>query len=60
MTVVARVAGLQDERRLEIVVRHRGIKREKDSDSIAKLCAISEFRTHFTISCATVLHTAVE
>ena len=39
MIVVARVAGLQDERRLEIVVRQRGIKREKDSDSIAKLFA---------------------
>ena len=28
--------GLLEERRLEIVVRRRGIKREKDSDSIAK------------------------
>ena len=37
--VVERLAGLVDERRLEIVVRQRGIKREKDSDSIAKLFA---------------------
>ncbi len=35
--VVERLAGLVDERRLELVVRQRGIKREKDSDSIAKL-----------------------
>ena len=32
-------AGLLEERRLDIVVRRRGIKREKDSDSIAKLFA---------------------
>jgi ParB family chromosome partitioning protein len=37
--VVERLAGLVDERRLEIVVRQRGIKREKESDSIAKLFA---------------------
>jgi ParB family chromosome partitioning protein len=37
--VVERLAGLVDERRLEIVARQRGIKREKDSDSIAKLFA---------------------
>ena len=35
--VVERLAGLVDERRLEMVARQRGIKREKDSDSIAKL-----------------------
>jgi ParB family chromosome partitioning protein len=35
--VVERLAGLVDERRLEIVARHHGIKREKNSDSIAKL-----------------------
>ena len=35
--VVERLAGLVEERRLEIVARHYGIKREKDSDSIAKL-----------------------
>jgi ParB family chromosome partitioning protein len=35
--VTERLAGLVDERRLEIVVRQHGIKREKDSDSIAKL-----------------------
>ncbi len=35
--VVERLAGLVDERRLEIVARQHGIKREKDSDSIAKL-----------------------
>jgi ParB family chromosome partitioning protein len=35
--VAERLAGLVDERRLDIVVRQRGIKREKDSDSIAKL-----------------------
>jgi len=37
--VVERLAGLVDERRLEIVARQRGIKREKDSDSIGKLFA---------------------
>jgi len=37
--VVERLAGLVDERRLEFVARQRGIKREKDSDSIAKLFA---------------------
>jgi ParB family chromosome partitioning protein len=37
--VLERLAGLVDERRLEIVARQRGIKREKDSDSIAKLFA---------------------
>jgi len=37
--VVERLAGLVEERRLEIVARQRGIKREKDSDSIAKLFA---------------------
>jgi ParB family chromosome partitioning protein len=35
--VVERLAGLVDERRLEIVARQHGIKREKDSDFIAKL-----------------------
>jgi ParB family transcriptional regulator, chromosome partitioning protein len=35
--VVERLAGLVDERRLEIVARQHGIKREKDSDSMAKL-----------------------
>ena len=35
--VVERLAGLVDERRLEMVARQRGIKREKDSDSISKL-----------------------
>jgi ParB family chromosome partitioning protein len=37
--VTERLAGLVDERRLEIVARSRGIKGEKDSDSIAKLFA---------------------
>ena len=37
--VVERLAGLVDERRLDIVGRQRGIKREKHSDSIAKLFA---------------------
>jgi ParB family chromosome partitioning protein len=37
--VVERLAGLVDERRLEIVARRHSIKREKDSDSIAKLFA---------------------
>jgi ParB family transcriptional regulator, chromosome partitioning protein len=37
--VVDRLSGLLDERRLEIVAKQRGIKREKDSDSIAKLFA---------------------
>ena len=35
--VVERLAGLVEERRLEIVARQHGIKREKDSDSLAKL-----------------------
>ncbi|MGA2218893.1 MAG: ParB/RepB/Spo0J family partition protein [Terracidiphilus sp.] len=35
--VTERLAGLVDERRLEIVARQRGIKREKESDSISKL-----------------------
>ena len=43
--VVERLAGLVDERRLEIVARQRGIKREKDSDSIAKLFAAYVRRT---------------
>lgn len=37
--VVERLAELVDERRLEMVARQRGIKRERDSDSIAKLFA---------------------
>ena len=37
--VVERLAGLVEERRLEVVARQHGIKREKDSDSIAKLFA---------------------
>jgi ParB family chromosome partitioning protein len=37
--VVERLAGMVDERRLEIVARQHSIKREKDSDSIAKLLA---------------------
>jgi len=37
--VTERLAGLVEERRLEIVARQRGIKREKDSDSLAKLFA---------------------
>jgi ParB family chromosome partitioning protein len=37
--VVERLALLVDERRLEMIARQRGIKREKDSDSIAKLFA---------------------
>ena len=35
--VTERLAAMVDERRLEIVARQRGTKREKDSDSIAKL-----------------------
>jgi ParB family transcriptional regulator, chromosome partitioning protein len=35
--ITERLAALVDERRLEIVARQRGIKREKDSDSITKL-----------------------
>jgi ParB family chromosome partitioning protein len=35
--VVERLAGLLEERRLEIVARQHGIKREKDSDSVVKL-----------------------
>jgi len=37
--VTERLAALVDERRLDIVAKRRGIKREKDSDSIAKLFA---------------------
>jgi ParB family transcriptional regulator, chromosome partitioning protein len=37
--VVERLAGLVEERRLEVVARQHSIKREKDSDSIAKLFA---------------------
>jgi ParB family chromosome partitioning protein len=37
--VAERLAGLVDERRLDVIVRRRGIKREKDSDSTAKLFA---------------------
>jgi len=37
--VVERLAGLVDERRLEVVARQHGIKREKDSNSITKLFA---------------------
>jgi ParB family transcriptional regulator, chromosome partitioning protein len=37
--VVERLAGLVEERRLEIIAKQHGIKREKDSDSIAKLFA---------------------
>src|ERR1700722_13390855 len=35
--VVERLAGLVEERRLEIVAKQHGIKRQKDSDSICKL-----------------------
>jgi ParB family transcriptional regulator, chromosome partitioning protein len=35
--IAERLAALVDERRLEIVARERGIKREKDSESIGKL-----------------------
>ena len=37
--VAERLAGLVEERRLEVVARQHGIKREKDADSIAKLFA---------------------
>jgi ParB family chromosome partitioning protein len=37
--VAERLAGLVDERCLEIVARQHGIKREKDSDSLSKLFA---------------------
>ena len=37
--VTERLAGLVEERRLEMVARQRGIRREKDSDSVAKLFA---------------------
>jgi ParB family chromosome partitioning protein len=37
--IVERLAGLVEERRLEVVARQHGIKREKDSDSIVKLFA---------------------
>ena len=35
--VAERLATLRDERRFEIVAKHRGIKREKDRDSVGKL-----------------------
>jgi len=35
--VTERLAAMVDERRLEIVAKHRGIRREKDSESIGKL-----------------------
>jgi ParB family chromosome partitioning protein len=37
--VTERLAALVDERRLEMVAKQRGVKREKDSNSIAKLFA---------------------
>src|SRR6202451_3703510 len=43
--VTERLAGLVEERRLEIVARQRGIKREKDSDSITKLFAANVRRS---------------
>ena len=47
--VVERLAGLVDERRLEVVTRQHGIKREKDSDSIAKLFAAYLRRTEESV-----------
>ena len=47
--VVERLAGLVEERRLEIVARQHGIKREKDSDSIAKLFAAYLRRTEESV-----------
>jgi ParB family transcriptional regulator, chromosome partitioning protein len=38
--VVERLAGLVEERRLEIVARQHGIKREKDSNSIASCLSL--------------------
>lgn len=35
--VAERLAGMVDERRLEVLAKQRGIKRDKDSDSITKL-----------------------
>ena len=35
--IVERVAAMLDERRLEVIARNRGIKKEKESDSIPKL-----------------------
>lgn len=37
--IAERLTSLVDERRLDVIVRQRGIKREKDSDSTAKLFA---------------------
>ena len=48
--VVERLAGLVDERRLEVVARQHGIKREKDSDSIAKLFASCLRRSEESVS----------
>ena len=47
--VVERLAGLVEERRLEIVARQHGIKREKESDSIAKLFAAYLRRTEESV-----------
>ena len=47
--VVERLAGLVDERRLEIAARRHGIKREKDTDSIAKLFAAYLRRTEESV-----------
>jgi ParB family transcriptional regulator, chromosome partitioning protein len=47
--VVERLAGLVEERRLEVVARQHGIKREKDSDSIAKLFAVYLRRTEESV-----------
>ena len=47
--VTERLAGLVDERRLEIVARQNGIKREKDNDSIAKLFAASLRRSEESV-----------
>jgi ParB family chromosome partitioning protein len=47
--VAERLAALVDERRLEVVARQHGIKREKDSDSIAKLFAAYLRRTEESV-----------
>jgi ParB family chromosome partitioning protein len=47
--VVERLAGLVEERRLEIVARQYGIKREKQSDSIVKLFVADLRRTEESV-----------
>jgi ParB family transcriptional regulator, chromosome partitioning protein len=57
--VVERLAGLVDERRLEVVARQHGIKREKDSDSIAKLLVAYLRRTEENVLGSVLVELAI-